>query len=306
MTLAIELTDVSKTYNHTTRALESVSMSIPKGSFYGLLGPNGAGKSTTIGILCSLINKTSGNVTINGHNIDTHWSEAKQCLGIVPQEFNFSIFESCLQIVVNQAGYYGVPYSVAQHRADSLLKDLGLWDKRHQPAGRLSGGMKRRLMIARALAHEPEILILDEPTAGVDISLRRSMWDFLHKQNKKGLTIILTTHYLEEAEQLCDTIAIIDKGRIIENTSKTQLLDMLHSETYILFSQTASILPTLDKAHFSLNSEGHIEVELKKEVSITTLIDSLKEQGIIVDRIQTKSNRLEALFVKLVEEQHGK
>jgi ABC-2 type transport system ATP-binding protein len=305
MTLAIELTDVSKIYNHTTRALESVSMSIPKGSFYGLLGPNGAGKSTTIGILCSLINKTSGNVTINGHNIDTHWSEAKQCLGIVPQEFNFSIFESCLQIVVNQAGYYGVPYSVAQHRADSLLKDLGLWDKRHQPAGRLSGGMKRRLMIARALAHEPEILILDEPTAGVDISLRRSMWDFLQKQNKKGLTIILTTHYLEEAEQLCDTIAIIDKGKIIENTSKAQLLDMLHSETYVLFSQPTSTLPTLDKAHFSFNSEGHIEVELKKEVSITTLINSLKEQGIIVDRIQTKSNRLEALFVKLVEEQRS-
>lgn len=298
---SIKITHLKKIYSGGLEALKDVNLTIPEGSFYGLLGPNGAGKSTIIGIICSLVNKTSGKILISGHDIDTHWSEAKSHIGVVPQEFNFNIFEKCIQIVINQAGYYGVEHSVAKNRAEVLFKQLGLWDKRFTQAGKLSGGMKRRLMIARALAHNPKILILDEPTAGVDISLRRSMWSFLQEQNKAGLTIILTTHYLEEAEQLCDTIAIIDKGVIIENTSKADLLSKIKSETVILCTRSNTALPSVPNVIFTLNSDNNIEAVINDSVSITELIETLKNEGIIIDRIQNKSNRLEELFISLVE-----
>jgi ABC-2 type transport system ATP-binding protein len=301
MTHAIEITDLKKVYSGELEALKGINLTIPEGSFYGLLGPNGAGKSTTIGVICSLVNKTAGKVSICGYDIDSHWSEAKQHIGVVPQEFNFNIFEPCIQVVTNHAGYYGVDYTIAKQRAEHLFKQLGLWDKRNTPSGKLSGGMKRRLMIARALAHQPKILILDEPTAGVDISLRRSMWTFLEEQKKHGLTIILTTHYLEEAEQLCDRIAIIDKGAIIEDTSKTELLSKMQCETLILFTQATGPLPNIPNATLRLMDDGCIEATVNDTVSVTTLIESLKADGIIVNRIQNKSNRLEELFVRLVE-----
>ncbi len=299
---AITIKHLKKIYAGGFQALKNISLDVPKGAFFGLLGPNGAGKSTIIGILCSLINKTAGSVEIYGHDIDKDWSEAKKNLGIVPQEFNFNIFEPCLQIITNQAGYYGVPYPVAKQRAEHLLKELGLWDKRYTPSGKLSGGMKRRLMIARALVHQPKILILDEPTAGVDISLRRSMWTFLEKQNKNGLTIILTTHYLEEAEQLCETIAIIDKGIIIENMNKVDLLKKMKCETFILTTEADCIgLPQIDNASLIKNNDGDIEVVVNDALSITKLISDLEKQNIIVKRIQNKSSRLEELFVRMVE-----
>lgn len=301
MTNAIEITDLRKVYKGGLEALKGINLTVPEGAFYGLLGPNGAGKSTTIGVLCSLVNKTSGQVRICGHDIDTHWSDAKQHIGVVPQEFNFNIFEPCIQVVTNHAGYYGVEYTLAKQRAEHLFKQLGIWDKRNTPAGKLSGGMKRRLMIARALAHQPKILILDEPTAGVDISLRRSMWTFLQEQNKLGLTIILTTHYLEEAEQLCDRIAIIDKGTLIEDTSKVDLLNKIRCETLILYTQATGPLPSIPNTTLRLGDDGCIEAIINDSVSITTLIESLKTEGIIVNRVQNKSNRLEELFVRLVE-----
>lgn len=301
MAHAIEILDLQKVYKGGLEALKGINLTVPEGAFYGLLGPNGAGKSTTIGILCSLVNKTAGKVSVLGKDIDTQWSEAKQYIGVVPQEFNFNIFEPCIQIVTNHAGYYGVEYTIAKQRAEHLFKQLGLWDKRNTPAGKLSGGMKRRLMIARALAHQPKILILDEPTAGVDISLRRSMWSFLEEQNKQGLTIILTTHYLEEAEQLCDRIAIIDKGSILEDTSKVELLNKMRCETFILYTQATGDLPTIPNTTLRLADDGCIEAIVNDSVSITTLIESLKAEGIIVNRIQNKSNRLEELFVRLVE-----
>jgi ABC-2 type transport system ATP-binding protein len=300
--LAIKIKQLKKTYDGGFQALKGIDLTVPEGAIFGLLGPNGAGKSTIIGILCSLVNKTEGLVEICGHDIDKDWSEAKKNLGVVPQEFNFNIFEPCLQIITNQAGYYGVPYSVAKQRAEHLLKELGLWDKRHTPSGKLSGGMKRRLMIARALVHQPKILILDEPTAGVDISLRRSMWAFLEEQNRQGLTIILTTHYLEEAEQLCETIAIIDKGVIIENTNKVDLLKKMKCETFILTTDTpCTDLPQIDNASLSLNSDGDIEVIVNDALSITALLSELEKHSIIVRRLQNKSSRLEELFVRMVE-----
>jgi len=298
---AIELSQLTKIYNNSLTALDNVSLTIEKGGFFALLGPNGAGKSTTINIISSLLPPTSGSVTINGYDLLTQSSQAKQQLGIVPQEFNFSIFESCSQIVINQAGYYGIPKEEATRRADELFKQLGLWEKRHESSIRLSGGMKRRLMIARALIHDPEILILDEPTAGVDISLRRSMWDFLKEKNKAGLTIILTTHYLEEAEQLCKRIAIIDKGRIVENTTMVELLSKLDSETICLECDQEPKLPPSFPFKIIAQSEKTLDIEINKDQSLTELIDVLKQHDVTVHRLSKATNRLEELFIKLTE-----
>jgi len=303
MAYAIEIKDLKKTYNDKLEALKGISLTVEQGEFYGLLGPNGAGKSTTIGILCGLVNKTSGQVKINGYDIESELSNAKLSLGVVPQEFNFSIFEPCWQIVVNQAGYYGVPYKTALSRVEGLFHQLELTDKRNVPAQRLSGGLKRRLMIARALIHQPKILILDEPTAGVDISLRRSMWTFLQHLNESGTTIILTTHYLEEAESLCKKIGIINKGQLIANTSTQELLQQLQSETIVLTATNrVNQLPDLVDWPLKLLPDQSIEVELNKEQSITDLILLLQAKGITIDRVKNKANRLEELFVKLVKE----
>jgi ABC-2 type transport system ATP-binding protein len=299
---AIEIQNLKKTYNDTLEALKGISLTVNEGDFFGLLGPNGAGKSTTIGILCSLVTKTSGTVKIAGYDIDTHLQEAKTCLGVVPQEFNFNIFEPCWQILVNQAGYYGVPAKVAKSRIDELLEQLGLTDKRNTPSARLSGGLKRRLMIARALVHRPKILILDEPTAGVDISLRRSMWSFLTDLNEKGTTIILTTHYLEEAESLCKNLAIIDKGTLIAQGTNQELLQQLQSESIILYTKTPyGTLPSIEGFLLKPIDTTSFEVELAREQGLSALIEKLSTHNIDVDRVKNKSNRLEELFVKLVK-----
>ena len=303
-TPAIDIHQLTKTYDGGLTALKGINLSVKQGEFFALLGPNGAGKSTTIGILCSLVNKTSGSVSICGHNIDTDWSKAKTCLGVVPQEFNFNIFEPCWQIVVNQAGYYGVPRDIALKRVDILFEQLGLSEKRNEQAKNLSGGLKRRLMIARALVHDPKVLILDEPTAGVDISLRRSMWQFLQERNAQGMTIILTTHYLEEAEALCKEVAIIDHGKIITRGNTQDLLQQLNAETFILYC-TESItnrdnLRTPDGFVLSQLDESCLEVEIDKNHTLTELITYLQSQGITVGRIRNKANRLEELFLKLV------
>lgn len=299
--VAIEIKHLSKIYNTSLKALDSISLTIYEGGFFALLGPNGAGKTTTINVISSLLKPSSGTVTINGFDIVTQSSDAKKQLGIVPQEFNFSIFESCEQIVLHQAGYYGVPKEEAQQNSDKLFKQLGLWDKRHEPAGRLSGGMKRRLMIARALVHNPKILILDEPTAGVDIALRRSMWDFLKEQNKQGLTIVLTTHYLEEAEQLCKRIAIIDKGKIIENTTMKELLTKLDSEFITLDCTQAHSFPESFPFKVLHQEENRFDIELSRTQSITSLIHELDKHNVTVLRISQKTNRLEELFLRLTE-----
>jgi len=298
---AIKIERLSKTFDPNIQALSDVSFSIKKGEFFGLLGPNGAGKSTTISILSSLIRKTSGHVSIYGYNIETHHIEAKTKLGIVPQEFNFNIFETPLQIIVNQGGYYGVRQPVAQERAEKLLKDLGIWEKRHMPSISMSGGQKRRLMIARALVHDPKILILDEPTAGVDVSLRHTMWKLLKDLNKAGLTIILTTHYLEEAEMLCKRIGIIDKGHLIALDDTSKLLKQLHTETVILYCKPFEKLPELKAYKLKSDQNGVIEAQLKDKDSVAGLLDALKEKGIEVKRFKNKMNRLEELFMDLVE-----
>ena len=285
----------------TPDSSKTVTIFVPSGSFFGLLGPNGAGKSTTISILCCLIQATSGSVKIDGFDILSHPVDAKQALGVVPQEFNFNIFESCLQIVTNQAGYYGVPASVARPNAESLLKRLGLGEKLDTPAGRLSGGQKRRLMIARALVHQPKILILDEPTAGVDISLRRTMWEFLSEQNEAGLTIILTTHYLEEAEQLCDQLAIIDKGKIVSEGQTKTLLDSLSKETIRLQCLPHSTPPEVDGLTFEEIAPFTYKLSLPQSVSLRSLTEELARQDISVFRVQNVQNRLEELFLDLVE-----
>ena len=297
---ALNVKSLWKVYPPRVEALRGIDLRIEKGDFFGLLGPNGAGKSTLIGIICGLINKNSGQVSVHGVDLDADPYHVRKMLGVVPQEFNFNIFETCLQIVMNQAGFYGIEHSVAKGKALELLGLLGLSDKLNVPAGRLSGGMKRRLMIARALVHNPEVLILDEPTAGVDITLRRSMWDFIEAQNKTGMTIILTTHYLEEAESLCKNIAIIDKGNIIENSSTSSLLHKLNRETYILYCEEVGDLPSLD---FDLEKvdQKTLEVRLKKTQLLCDLMDTLKINGIVVRRVKNKVNRLEELFVNLVE-----
>ncbi len=301
-TKAIEIHDLKKIYGGQFTALKGISFDVEEGDFLALLGPNGAGKSTTIGVICSLVNKTSGSVKVFGHSIDNELEAAKRCIGLVPQEFNFSQFETCLQIVVNQAGYYGVPRKLATQRAEVVLKQLSLWEKRNTPSRELSGGMKRRLMIARALIHEPKILILDEPTAGVDIEIRRSMWEFLTELNKQGTTIVLTTHYLEEAEQLCRRIAIINQGEIIENTSMKDIISRLDVETFVLdIDSMPEKFPEINSVTFRQRDDTSIEVDIPKGISLNLIFSWLSEQNIQVSSMRNKSNRLEELFVKLTE-----
>jgi len=303
MTYAIEISDLKKRYEGGFEALKGIDLKIKKGDFFALLGPNGAGKSTTIGILCSLVNKTSGTVSIFGTDIDKDFAKAKKYLGVVPQEFNFNVFETVFNVVVTQAGFYGISKTVAMERAEKYLKQLDLWDKKDVQSRMLSGGMKRRLMIARALIHEPEVLILDEPTAGVDIELRRSMWEFIKTLNEQGTTIILTTHYLEEAEQLCRNIAIINAGEIVENTSVKALLKTLNQETFIL--DLDSNLPddwSLPGYKVrKINDGSSIEVEVIKGQSVNAIFQALDAISINVVSMRNKSNRLEELFVKLIK-----
>jgi len=300
MQYALEISHLEKVYKGGFYALKGIDLKVEKGDFFALLGPNGAGKSTTIGIITSLVNKTKGSVKVFGHNIDQELEQAKAFLGLVPQEFNFNQFESLLTILINQAGYYGVNRKLALERAEKQLKQLELWDKRNDSARMLSGGMKRRLMIARALMHNPQVLILDEPTAGVDIELRRSMWDFLRELNQQGITIILTTHYLEEAEMLCRNIAIIDKGVIVENTEMKSLLATLDIETVILDIKTASAKTQLKGFVVRQIDDHTLEVDVKKCQSLNQMFSQLTEQGVEVLSMRNKSNRLEELFVRLV------
>jgi len=298
---AIELNNIKKVYRGGVEALKGLSLSVQEGDFYALLGPNGAGKSTTIGILASLVNKTSGEATVFGYDLVSQLEQAKQQIGLVPQEFNFNQFEPPIQILVNQAGYYGIKRKEALVRAEKYLKQLDLWEKRNQRSRELSGGMKRRLMIARALMHEPRLLILDEPTAGVDIEARRSMWDFLQKINKQGVTIILTTHYLEEAEMLCRNIGIIDKGELVEDTSMKELLARVATEKFIVDVDPPTHLPSSDNFSIKQLDEVTLEIEVDKAQSLNKVFAELSEQGIRVNSMRNKANRLEELFVELVE-----
>ena len=301
MTYALELSRLTKTYSGGVQALKGIDLNVEAGDFYALLGPNGAGKSTTIGIISSLVNKSDGSVRVFGYDLEKDVVNAKRQLGLVPQEFNFNPFETVLQIVVNQAGYYGVERRDAQQRAEKYLTQLDLWGKRNERARMLSGGMKRRLMIARALMHEPKLLILDEPTAGVDIELRRSMWTFLKELNEKGTTIILTTHYLEEAEMLCRNIGIIQSGELVENTSMKGLLAKLQSETFILDLASGSALPTLEGFQYRLVDASTLEVEVMREQGLNSVFGQLSAQGVQVLSMRNKANRLEELFVSLVQ-----
>ncbi len=305
MTLALDIKQLHKVYKSGTVALTGIDLEVQQGDFFALLGPNGAGKSTSIGIISSLVNKSSGTVKVFDYDLDTHLEDAKSQLGLVPQEFNFNQFETVLQIVLNQAGYYGVPRSVAIVRAEKYLGQLGLWEKRHARSRELSGGMKRRLMIARALMHEPKLLILDEPTAGVDIELRRSMWEFLKEINQQGVTIILTTHYLEEAESLCRNIAIIDKGQIVENTSMKNLLSKLNKETFLLDIAPTDAAITLEGYTFRQADSHSLEVDVVKAQGLNGVFSALTAQGIQVLSMRNKANRLEELFVSLVENGRG-
>ncbi|WP_028117966.1 ABC transporter ATP-binding protein [Ferrimonas senticii] len=302
---ALSLKAVRKTYAGGTEALRGIDLTVAQGDFFALLGPNGAGKSTTIGVISSLVNKTSGSVEVFGHNIDTHINDAKRCIGLVPQEFNFNQFETVQQIVVNQAGLYGVPYAEAKVRAKTYLTQLDLWDKRDARARELSGGMKRRLMIARALMHQPKLLILDEPTAGVDIEIRRSMWSFLKEINQQGVTIILTTHYLEEAEMLCRNIGIIDKGQLVECTSMKALLAKLDIETFLLDTASDPAAVVLDGFDYRVEDSHTLAVDVPKSRSLNEVFSQLSAQGINVLSMRNKANRLEELFVTLVENGRG-
>lgn len=302
MTEALSIRGLKKVYHNGLEALKGIDLDVKEGDFFALLGPNGAGKSTTIGVVSSLVVKSAGTVRIFGQDIDEDFSIAKRDIGIVPQEFNFNQFEKVFDIVVNQGGYYGLPRKLVVERAEKYLKKLGLWDKRSMPSRSLSGGMKRRLLIARALVHEPRLLILDEPTAGVDIELRRSMWAFLQEINQQGTTIILTTHYLEEAESLCRNIAIIDKGSIVENTSTKALLQCLDKETFLFdVKDELSAPPVLADYFVSLMDSKCVEVELLKGQSLNHVFSLLAEQSIEVLSMRNKANRLEELFVALVE-----
>ena len=298
---ALEINNLTKIYPNKLIALNSINLNVNQGDFFALLGPNGAGKSTAIGIICDLTKKTSGSVKIFGHCIDENNDAAKSCIGIVPQEINFSLFETCFEIVVNQGGYYGIKRSHATKRAEKYLRKLNLWEKRNERSRNLSGGMKRRLMIARALVHEPKMLILDEPTAGVDVELRRSMWDFLIDINQQGVTIVLTTHYLEEAESLCKNIAIINHGKIVENTSMKELLSKLNKETFIFdLNNPIKELPNLDDYNLKLIDTTTIEVEVDRERNINKLFEILTKKNINITSMRNKTNRLEELFLKLL------
>ena len=298
---ALVINDLTKIYPNKLTALNSVSLNVRQGDFFALLGPNGAGKSTAIGIICGLVNKTSGSVKVFDNNIDKNSDVAKSFIGVVPQEINFSQFETCLEIVVNQGGFYGIRRSTALERAEKYLRKLDLWEKRNERSRNLSGGMKRRLMIARALVHEPRILILDEPTAGVDVELRRSTWDFLININQKGVTILLTTHNLEEAESLCKNIAIINHGEIVENTSMKELLSQLNRETFIFDTiDPIKELPNLKNFDLKLIDSTTIEVEIDHRNNINDLFEVLSSQNINIKSMRNKRNRLEELFINLL------
>lgn len=303
MKTALSVKQLTKIYANGIAALKGIDLEVAEGDFFALLGQNGAGKSTTISIICSLVNKTSGKITVFGHDTDTALAKAKACIGIVPQEMNFSIFENISQILINQAGYYGIPKSIAKQRMEFYLKEMGIWEMRNQPALRLSGGMKRRLLIARALMNEPKLLILDEPTAGVDIELRHTLWRFLTKLNQQGTTIILTTHYLEEAEHLCKNLAIIDHGEIIENTNMKSLINRLNMQTLVLDMDKP--LPQATKItgyKHRLTDETTLEIELHKGQSLNDLFALLTRHDIKVNSMRNKTNRLEELFIHLISE----
>ena len=299
---ALEITDLKKTYDTGVVALKGITLAVTEGDFFALLGPNGAGKSSTIGIIASLVTKSAGKVKIFDIDTDENFPEAKRLLGVVSQEINFSNFEKVLDIVVTQAGFYGIPLKEANKKAEITLKRLGLWEKRHEQARTLSGGFKRRLMIAKALIHEPKLLILDEPTAGVDIELRREMWDFLKEINASGTTIILTTHYLEEAEQLCKNIAIIDHGELVENTTMKSLLSRLDVQGFVLdINQPLEISPSIPDFEISLEDSTTLNVAIKKDQSINDLFNHLSTQGILVTSMRNQSNRLEEMFIEMVK-----
>lgn len=299
---ALNIRDLRKVYKNGFEALKGVDITVQQGDFFALLGPNGAGKSTAIGIISSLVNKTSGHVEVFGHDLDNDPEGVKSCIGLVPQEFNFNMWEPIGEIVVNQAGFYGIPRKEAWRRAEASLRQLDLWDKRQQMSRTLSGGMKRRLMIARALVHRPKLLILDEPTAGVDIEIRRSMWEFMSELNSQGTTIILTTHYLEEAESLCRNIAIINQGRIVEHSRMDRLLHQLHTETFVLnLRDPLNELPSLQGFELKRLDEQRVEVAVNSEQSINQLFEQLSLHEIGVTSLRNKQNRLEQLFMNMVE-----
>jgi ABC-2 type transport system ATP-binding protein len=303
---ALEVRGLVKQYRNGVHALQGIDLCVAEGDFFALLGPNGAGKSTLISICTSLVTKTAGKLAIFGHDIDTDLEAAKACIGVVPQEFNLNQFETPLTIVVNQAGFYGIPRKQAMQRAEEVLTQLSLWDKRNKMARTLSGGMKRRLMIARALVHEPRLLILDEPTAGVDIEIRRSMWDFLRTLNQQGTTIILTTHYLEEAESLCRNIAIIDRGRIAETDRMDRLLRKLHVETFVLtLRETLATPPKVEGYDLRRLDEHTLEVDISKERDLNELFARLSAEGLHVLSMRNKVNRLEEIFMRLVDRTAG-
>jgi ABC-2 type transport system ATP-binding protein len=299
---ALSIRGLTKTYRNGVQALRGVDLDVEQGDFFALLGPNGAGKTTLIGIITSLVNKTAGTASVFGYDLDSELERAKSCIGVVPQELNFNQFESPLTIVINQAGFYGIPRPVARVRAEKYLKQLQLWDKRNGMARALSGGMKRRLMIARALMHEPRLLVLDEPTAGVDIEIRRSMWDFLNDINGRGTTIILTTHYLEEAENLCRNIAIIDNGLIVERDRMSNLLRGLHTETFVLnLRDPVAVAPQVDGFALTRIDDHTLEAEVSKDQSLNGLFAQLATQRLDVLSMRNKVNRLEEVFMRLVE-----
>ncbi|MDX1594133.1 MAG: ABC transporter ATP-binding protein [Gammaproteobacteria bacterium] len=303
MTPALEITDLRKTYRNGFEALKGISLRVGDGDFFALLGPNGAGKSTAIGIVCSLVNKSGGRVKVYGHDMETDLAAAKHHIGLVPQEFNFNVWEPVEEILINQAGYYGIPVDEARPRAERYLRQLGLWEKRSGMARNLSGGMKRRLMIARALVHEPRLLILDEPTAGVDIELRRSMWGFLRDLNAAGTTIILTTHYLEEAESLCEKIAIIDHGQIIEDSDMKTLLNKLHQQTLVLdLAEPVEAVPQLPDFALRRRDSNTIEADVHRDQQLNALFAALDAHGLRVTSMRNKSNRLEELFIRMIED----
>ena len=299
---ALSIRNLTKTYPNGIQALKGIDFDVEAGDFYALLGPNGAGKTTAIGIICSLVTKTGGTVRVFGHDIDRELEAAKSCIGLVPQEINLNVFETVLNVVLNQAGYYGIERGIAMQRAEKYLSELRLWDRRFEVARNLSGGMKRRLMIARALAHEPKLLILDEPTAGVDIEIRRSMWDFLRRINEAGTTIILTTHYLEEAESLCRHVAIINQGTIVENARMSTILRKLKREVFVLSLRVPlDRAPELPGFESVLLASDELEVAVEAEHDLNELFRVLNERGIRVLSLRNKANRLEELFISLVE-----
>lgn len=299
---ALEITDLKKTYDSDVVALKGINLSVTEGDFFALLGPNGAGKSSTIGIIASLVTKTAGKVKIFDIDTDDNFPEAKRLLGVVSQEINFNNFEKVMDIVTTQAGFYGIPLKEAKVKTEITLKRLGLWEKRNDQARTLSGGFKRRLMIAKALIHEPKLLILDEPTAGVDIELRREMWEFLKEINNNGTTIILTTHYLEEAEQLCKNIAIIDHGELVENTSMKNLLSRLDVQGFVLdINQSLNEPPSIDEFEIHLEDSSTLNVAIKRDQSINSLFKKLSDQGIEVSSMRNESNRLEEMFIEMVK-----